>query len=99
MHLTQMFQPVSARLSLWSFFLLILIVFCHQGKFPKSHLNLNMQCLFIFFSCFFLKIRLECGEGRALRAARCMAKGRDVPMDVCKKYHPLTGTYNEINPI
>ncbi|KPJ08289.1 Thrombospondin type-1 domain-containing protein 7B [Papilio machaon] len=34
---------------------------------------------------------LECGEGRALRSARCMAKGRDVPMDVCKKYHPLTG--------
>ncbi|KOB75410.1 Thrombospondin type-1 domain-containing protein 7B-like protein [Operophtera brumata] len=34
---------------------------------------------------------LECGEGRALRAARCMVAGRDVPMDVCKKYHPLTG--------
>ncbi|KAM3964515.1 thrombospondin type-1 domain-containing protein 7A [Aphomia sociella] len=33
----------------------------------------------------------ECGEGRALRAARCMVGGRDVPMDVCKKYHPLTG--------
>ncbi|XP_062529262.1 thrombospondin type-1 domain-containing protein 7A [Bombyx mori] len=34
---------------------------------------------------------LECGEGRALRAARCMVAGRDVPMDVCKKFHPLTG--------
>ncbi|XP_060802896.1 thrombospondin type-1 domain-containing protein 7A-like [Amyelois transitella] len=34
---------------------------------------------------------LECGEGRSLRAARCMVEGRDVPMDVCKKYHPLTG--------
>ncbi|XP_053607705.1 thrombospondin type-1 domain-containing protein 7A-like [Plodia interpunctella] len=34
---------------------------------------------------------LECGEGRSLRAARCMVGGRDVPMEVCKKYHPLTG--------
>ncbi|VVD04481.1 unnamed protein product, partial [Leptidea sinapis] len=34
---------------------------------------------------------MECGEGRSLRAARCMFRGRDVPMDVCKKYHPLTG--------
>ncbi|KAI8435692.1 hypothetical protein MSG28_003946 [Choristoneura fumiferana] len=34
---------------------------------------------------------MECGEGRALRAARCMFGGRDVPMDVCKKFHPLTG--------
>ncbi|CAH0579198.1 unnamed protein product [Chrysodeixis includens] len=34
---------------------------------------------------------MECGEGRSLRAARCMVGGRDVPMDVCKKYHPLTG--------
>ncbi|XP_048482659.1 thrombospondin type-1 domain-containing protein 7A isoform X2 [Plutella xylostella] len=34
---------------------------------------------------------LECGEGRTLRAARCMVDGRDVPMDVCKKFHPLTG--------
>ncbi|XP_072932209.1 thrombospondin type-1 domain-containing protein 7A-like [Epargyreus clarus] len=34
---------------------------------------------------------MECGEGRLLRAARCMVAGRDVPMDVCKKYHPLTG--------
>ncbi|KAJ0177044.1 hypothetical protein K1T71_007053 [Dendrolimus kikuchii] len=33
----------------------------------------------------------ECGEGRSLRAARCMIGGRDVPMEVCKKYHPLTG--------
>ncbi|XP_063361958.1 thrombospondin type-1 domain-containing protein 7A-like [Cydia amplana] len=33
----------------------------------------------------------ECGEGRSLRAARCMFGGRDVPMDVCKKFHPLTG--------
>ncbi|KAG6450307.1 hypothetical protein O3G_MSEX006529 [Manduca sexta] len=34
---------------------------------------------------------LECGEGRSLIAARCMVGGRDVPMDLCKKYHPLTG--------
>ncbi|KAL0892806.1 hypothetical protein ABMA27_014502 [Loxostege sticticalis] len=34
---------------------------------------------------------LECGEGRILRAARCMIEGRDVPIDVCKKFHPLTG--------
>lgn len=34
---------------------------------------------------------IECGEGRSLRAARCLVGGRDVPMDVCKKYHPLTG--------
>lgn len=34
---------------------------------------------------------IECGEGRALRAARCMVGVHDVPMDVCKKYHPLTG--------
>ncbi|XP_041978691.1 thrombospondin type-1 domain-containing protein 7A-like [Aricia agestis] len=34
---------------------------------------------------------MECGEGRLLRAARCLVKDKDVPMDVCKKYHPLTG--------
>ncbi|XP_059059091.1 thrombospondin type-1 domain-containing protein 7B-like [Achroia grisella] len=33
----------------------------------------------------------DCGEGKTLRAARCMVGGHDVPMDVCKKYHPLTG--------
>nr|CBH09295.1 HM00052 [Heliconius melpomene]CBH09296.1 HM00052 [Heliconius melpomene] len=36
-------------------------------------------------------LKIECGEGRSLRAARCLVGRRDVPMDVCKKYHPLTG--------
>ncbi|KAH9640111.1 hypothetical protein HF086_016042 [Spodoptera exigua] len=52
--------------------------------------NVSLELLPIDSDCI-LPSGMECGEGRSLRAARCMVGGRDVPMDVCKKYHPLTG--------
>ncbi|KAL4709944.1 hypothetical protein ACJJTC_003907 [Scirpophaga incertulas] len=52
--------------------------------------NVTLELLPADSDCI-LPTGLECGEGRSLRAARCMVDGRDVPMDVCKKYHPLTG--------
>ncbi|XP_050561058.1 thrombospondin type-1 domain-containing protein 7A isoform X1 [Spodoptera frugiperda] len=52
--------------------------------------NVSLELLPTDSDCI-LPSGMECGEGRSLRAARCMVGGRDVPMDVCKKYHPLTG--------
>ncbi|XP_049868873.1 thrombospondin type-1 domain-containing protein 7A-like [Pectinophora gossypiella] len=52
--------------------------------------NISLELLPADSDCI-LPSGMECGEGRALRAARCLVGGRDVPMDVCKKYHPLTG--------
>ncbi|CAG4979623.1 unnamed protein product [Colias eurytheme] len=52
--------------------------------------NVSLELLPADSDCI-LPSGMECGEGRSLRAARCMVAGRDVPMDVCKKFHPLTG--------
>ncbi|GBP71439.1 Thrombospondin type-1 domain-containing protein 7A [Eumeta japonica] len=41
----------------------------------------------------------ECGEGRVLRAARCLVKDLEVPMDVCRKYRPLSGPNRVHDPV